>query len=145
MADALDYGVKVTGCTVHVATEEVDAGPILAQAAVVVEPDDTVESLHERIKVVERDALRADRPRHRGPRLGVSAPVRSPCPPLAPSTTMRALHRRRQAGSLARHGLAGWDLLSSGGTAAALAEAGIPVTDVADLTGVAAPCSGTGW
>ncbi len=52
--DALAYGVKVTGCTVHVATEEVDAGPILAQEAVAVEPDDTVESLHERIKAVER-------------------------------------------------------------------------------------------
>jgi len=54
VADALDYGVKITGCTVHVATEEVDAGPILAQAAVEVRPDDTVESLHQRIKVVER-------------------------------------------------------------------------------------------
>ena len=52
--DALDHGVKVTGCTVHVATEEVDAGPILAQEAVEVRPDDTVETLHERIKVVER-------------------------------------------------------------------------------------------
>jgi phosphoribosylglycinamide formyltransferase-1 len=52
--DALAYGVKVTGCTVHVATEEVDAGPILAQEAVTVEPGDTVESLHERIKAVER-------------------------------------------------------------------------------------------
>jgi len=54
VADALAYGVKVTGCTVHIATEEVDAGPILAQEAVVVEPADTVESLHERIKAVER-------------------------------------------------------------------------------------------
>jgi phosphoribosylglycinamide formyltransferase-1 len=54
VADALAYGVKVTGCTVHVATLEVDAGPILAQGCVAVEPDDTVESLHERIKVVER-------------------------------------------------------------------------------------------
>jgi len=51
---ALAFGVKVTGCTVHVATEAVDDGPILAQEAVGVLPDDTVETLHERIKVVER-------------------------------------------------------------------------------------------
>jgi phosphoribosylglycinamide formyltransferase-1 len=55
VADALEYGVKVTGCTVHVATLEVDAGPILAQEAVPVLPDDTVETLHERIKAVERE------------------------------------------------------------------------------------------
>ena len=53
--DAMDYGVKVTGCTVHVATLEVDAGPILAQQAVAVEAEDTVDTLHERIKTVERD------------------------------------------------------------------------------------------
>ena len=52
--DALAYGVKVTGCTVHVATEEVDAGPILAQEAVAVLPDDDEATLHERIKAVER-------------------------------------------------------------------------------------------
>jgi phosphoribosylglycinamide formyltransferase-1 len=52
--EALAAGVKVTGCTVHVATAAVDEGPILAQEAVRVEPGDTVESLHERIKVVER-------------------------------------------------------------------------------------------
>lgn len=52
--DALAYGVKVTGCTVHVATLEVDAGPILAQEAVPVRSDDDEEALHERIKVVER-------------------------------------------------------------------------------------------
>ena len=54
VADALAYGVKVTGCTVHVATLVVDAGPIVAQEAVPVLVDDTVESLHERIKAVER-------------------------------------------------------------------------------------------
>ena len=52
--DALAAGVKVTGCTVHYATLEVDDGPILAQEPVPVLPDDTVESLHERIKEVER-------------------------------------------------------------------------------------------
>ena len=51
---ALDYGVKVTGCTVHVATLEMDAGPILAQEAVPVLPGDTASALHERIKQVER-------------------------------------------------------------------------------------------
>jgi folate-dependent phosphoribosylglycinamide formyltransferase PurN len=52
--DALAAGVKVTGITVHVATLEVDAGPIVAQEAVRVEPGDTEERLHERIKEVER-------------------------------------------------------------------------------------------
>ncbi len=52
--DALDAGVSETGCTVHLATLEMDAGPILAQEAVPVLPGDTEETLHERIKVVER-------------------------------------------------------------------------------------------
>ncbi|MEX1217282.1 MAG: phosphoribosylglycinamide formyltransferase [Acidimicrobiales bacterium] len=52
--DALAYGVKVTGCTVHIATEEVDAGPILAQEALAIEAEDTAATLHERIKAVER-------------------------------------------------------------------------------------------
>jgi phosphoribosylglycinamide formyltransferase-1 len=52
--DALAAGVKVTGCTVHFATLEVDDGPILAQEAVPVFEDDTASTLHERIKDVER-------------------------------------------------------------------------------------------
>jgi phosphoribosylglycinamide formyltransferase 1 len=55
--DALDYGVKVTGCTVFVVDEGVDAGPVLAQAAVEVHDDDDEETLHERIKVAERALL----------------------------------------------------------------------------------------
>ncbi len=55
--DALAYGVKVTGCTVHWADAGVDTGPIVAQRAVVVLPEDTEETLHERIKVQERELL----------------------------------------------------------------------------------------
>lgn len=57
VADALAYGVKVTGCTVHLVDGGVDTGPILAQSVVDVLPDDTVDSLHERIKTTERDLL----------------------------------------------------------------------------------------
>ena len=52
--DALAYGVKVTGWTMHLVTEEMDAGPIIAQEPVRVLADDTEETLHERIKEVER-------------------------------------------------------------------------------------------
>lgn len=52
--DALAAGVAETGCTVQIATREMDAGPILAQEVVPVLPGDTEESLHERIKQVER-------------------------------------------------------------------------------------------
>jgi phosphoribosylglycinamide formyltransferase 1 len=55
--DALGYGVKVTGCTVFLVDEGVDAGPVLAQAAVPVHDDDDEASLHERIKVAERALL----------------------------------------------------------------------------------------
>ena len=55
--DALAYGVKVTGCTVFLVDEGVDAGPVLAQAAVAVRDDDDEATLHERIKVAERALL----------------------------------------------------------------------------------------
>lgn len=55
--DALAYGVKVTGCTVHIADAGVDTGPILRQESVAVLDEDTEETLHERIKVVERRLL----------------------------------------------------------------------------------------
>ena len=56
-ADALEYGVKVTGCTLFVVDAGVDSGPIVAQTAVPVLDDDTAESLHERIKATERVML----------------------------------------------------------------------------------------
>ena len=55
--DALDHGVRVTGCSLFVVDEGVDTGPILAQRAVEVRPDDDESSLHERIKVAERRLL----------------------------------------------------------------------------------------
>lgn len=54
VADALRLGLPVTGCTIHRVTPRVDDGPILARAEVPIQPDDTVETLHERIKAVER-------------------------------------------------------------------------------------------
>lgn len=56
-AEALEYGVKLTGCTVHLVTEELDAGPIIAQAAVPVLEDDTVETLSARILEQEHRLL----------------------------------------------------------------------------------------
>jgi phosphoribosylglycinamide formyltransferase 1 len=55
--DALAYGVKVTGATLFVVDAGVDTGPIVDQRAVPVADDDTVESLHERIKTAERQML----------------------------------------------------------------------------------------
>lgn len=57
VSDALAAGVRITGCTVHWVDEGVDTGPIIEQAAVRVQPTDDVNSLHERIKVIERDLL----------------------------------------------------------------------------------------
>jgi phosphoribosylglycinamide formyltransferase 1 len=55
--EALAAGVKLSGCTIHFVTEEVDAGPIIAQAAVPVLDDDTVETLSARILVEEHRLL----------------------------------------------------------------------------------------
>ncbi len=55
--DALAYGVKVTGCTVHFVDEGVDTGPVIAQETVPVGWHDDEDSLHERIKQVERRLL----------------------------------------------------------------------------------------
>jgi len=138
--DALAAGVTETGCTVHLATLEMDAGPILAQQVVPVHPGDTEESLHERIKVAERALY----PATLAWALGELEAGRAiePAAPRRASTvrsTMRALlsvYDKEGLVELAR-GLAdlGWDLVASGNTSAALAAAGIAHVQVAEVTG----------
>ncbi len=77
---ALEHGVKITGCTLHLVTEEPDGGPILFQAAVEVRDDDTEESLRARIQAEEHRllpltvrALAEDRVRVEGRRARVIA------------------------------------------------------------------------
>jgi phosphoribosylglycinamide formyltransferase-1 len=57
VSEALAYGVRVTGCTVHLVDAGVDTGPVIAQEAVAVDDGDDEETLHERIKTVERRLL----------------------------------------------------------------------------------------
>lgn len=54
---ALDYGAKITGCSVHLVTAEMDSGPIVGQRAVLIEPGDTLETLSARIHAAEHDLL----------------------------------------------------------------------------------------
>jgi phosphoribosylaminoimidazolecarboxamide formyltransferase / IMP cyclohydrolase len=135
VADALAAGVKVTGCTIHVATISVDDGPILAQEAVAVLPGDDEDTLHERIKAVEHRLY---------PR--VLADLVTQANVAAGSTEGRDLVQVRRAllSVYDKTGLVpfaqslvelGVTLLASGGTATALAAAGVPVTPVEEVTG----------
>ncbi len=140
VADALAHGVRVTGATVHLVDAGVDTGPILAQRAVEVRPDDTEQQLHERIKIVERRLLVevvADLARR-----GYTVTGRKV------STVVTAEDRRPVRRALlsvsAKSGLlelasglhaAGVEIVSTGSTAATIADAGVPVTRIEELTG----------
>jgi phosphoribosylaminoimidazolecarboxamide formyltransferase/IMP cyclohydrolase len=136
VADALAAGVRVTGCTIHIATVEVDDGPILAQEAVPVLDGDDEESLHERIKAVEHRLY----PRVlRALIAGSAAPEGAPLSADGPVPVRRALISVYDKTGLVDFARAladlGVTLLASGGTATALGDAGVPVTPVESVTG----------
>jgi phosphoribosylaminoimidazolecarboxamide formyltransferase/IMP cyclohydrolase len=126
--DALRAGVRVTGCTVHLVTDVLDGGPILAQEAVSVLPGDDETALHERIKAVEHRLLPSVVARLVAG-LGGSEPA-------APRRALLSVSDKTGLAGFARGLVAlGFELVSTGGTAAALRAAGLPVTDVAAVTG----------
>ncbi|MBA8822729.1 phosphoribosylaminoimidazolecarboxamide formyltransferase/IMP cyclohydrolase [Saccharopolyspora lacisalsi] len=140
--DALDYGVRVTGCTLFVVDAGVDTGPILAQRAVEVRSDDDEHGLHERIKAVERRLLvetLQDLARHgwtvRGRKVSIGVTTNS---------QDRRPVRRVLIGVSDKAGLlefatglhaAGVEIVSTGGTARTISDAGVPVTSVDEVTG----------
>ena len=142
--DTLAAGVAVSGATVHLVDQTLDGGPIVAQEAVPVLPDDDEASLHARIQVVEHRLL----PRVVG--LALAGALHHE--PGATRTTLdveraeaRLPRPRRALLSVSdKTGLVDlgrrlvglrFELVSTGGTARVLREAGLPVTDVAAVTG----------
>ena len=142
VADALAHGVVVTGVTVHLVDETLDAGPILLQEAVPVLPGDDEESLAARIHAVEHrllpwavtllasGAVAVD---------GRQARVDTERAETAIAFPRRALLSVSDKTGLVDLGRGlvahGFELVSTGGTARALRDAGLPVTDVAAVTG----------
>ena len=142
--DALAAGVAVTGVTVHLVDETLDGGPIVTQEPVPVLQDDDEATLLERIHPVEHRLLPvavrnllagavAIAPGARRARLDPAA-VDASAP--IPRRALLSVSDKTGLADLAR-GLVrrGYELVSTGGTARAIREAGLPVTDVAAVTG----------
>jgi phosphoribosylaminoimidazolecarboxamide formyltransferase/IMP cyclohydrolase len=144
VADALAHGVAVTGCTVHLVNETLDGGPIVAQEAVAVLPDDDGATLHARIRAVEHRLLpRAVAFLHAGA-LVTGPDGRHVTIDLERADTDVPVPRRALLSVSDKSGLVdfarglvrlGFELVSTGGTARALRDAGLAVTDVAAVTG----------
>jgi len=142
--DALSAGVAVTGVTVHLVDATLDGGPIVAQEAVPVLPDDDEASLLERIHPVEHRLLPSAVAALLGGALVVPEGARRARLDTAVADAHVPVPRRALLSVSDKSGLAelgrglvtrGWELVSTGGTARALRDAGLPVTDVAAVTG----------
>lgn len=140
--DALAHGVAVSGATVHLVDATLDGGPIVAQEAVPVLPGDDEATLHARIRAVEHRLLPravalalAGALRVEGRRVTVDLERAEAAVPV-PRRALLSVSDKTGLVPFAS-GLVGlgFELVSSGGTARALREAGLPVTDVAALTG----------
>ncbi|HUG30343.1 MAG TPA: bifunctional phosphoribosylaminoimidazolecarboxamide formyltransferase/IMP cyclohydrolase [Candidatus Limnocylindria bacterium] len=142
--DALAHGVRVTGCTVHLVDETLDGGPIVLQEAVPIVPGDDEATLHERIKSVEHRLL----PRAVALVLAGAVTVdgRAAGVDLAAADGALAVPRRALLSASDKTGLAelgrglvarGFELVSTGGTARAIRDTGLQVTDVSAVTGFA--------
>ena len=142
--DALAAGVAVTGVTVHLVDATLDGGPIVAQEAVPVLPDDDEASLLARIHPVEHRLLPGAVAAllagalvvpGGGRRARLDAAVADARVPV-PRRALLSVYDKAGLAELGRGLVArGWELVSTGGTARALREAGLPVTDVAAVTG----------
>ena len=140
--DALAHGVAVSGATVHLVDATLDGGPIVAQEAVPVLPDDDETALHARIRAVEHRLLPRAVALALAGALGLEG--RRVTVDLERAAAVVPAPRRALLSVSDRTGLVpfaaglvglGFELVSSGGTARTLREAGLPVTDVAAVTG----------
>ena len=142
--DALAYGVAVTGSTVHVVDATLDGGPVVAQDAVAVLPGDDEDALHARIRAVEHRLLPravalllagalSVAPDGRHVRLDLD---RADGAVPVPRRALLSVYDKTGLGELGRGLVArGFELVSTGGTARTLRDAGLPVTDVGAVTG----------
>ncbi|HYK96636.1 MAG TPA: bifunctional phosphoribosylaminoimidazolecarboxamide formyltransferase/IMP cyclohydrolase [Candidatus Dormibacteraeota bacterium] len=142
--EALAHGVRVTGCTVHLVEATLDDGPIVLQEPVRIAPGDDEPTLHDRIRAAEHRLL----PRAIALVLAGAATAdgRSVRFDAARADSALSMPRRALLSVSDKSGLAelgrglvarGFELVSTGGTARALREAGLPVTDVSAVTGFA--------
>jgi phosphoribosylaminoimidazolecarboxamide formyltransferase/IMP cyclohydrolase len=140
--DALAHGAKVTGCTVHVVDASLDGGPIVAQEAVAIQPADDEASLHERIKAVEHRLLPSATGLLLAGVVGIEGRqtrvdlARADAAVPRPRRALLSVSDKTDLVELGR-GLVErrFELISTGGTARSLRDAGLPVTDVRAVTG----------